>query len=74
MVKKYIFFLFALICTTGLAGCVSETGNTLIGNLLKDPNALETPETPDEPIFNPNTQGLIEHTQNEEIKQRFENR
>ncbi len=74
MVKKYIFFLLALICTAGFSGCVSEAGNTLIGNMLNDPNALETTQAPDEPIFNPNSERLIEHTRDDEIIERSGNR
>ncbi len=74
MRKQYFLLILALAFATSITGCVSEAGNKAIGELLKDPNSLETPQTPDEPIFNPNSQRLIEHTRDDEITERFENR
>ncbi|MCB1194567.1 hypothetical protein KDK77_00135 [bacterium] len=55
------------------AGCVSEWVNQAIGKALEDPEPLVTPENPDEPLFDPESEQLIEHSTNEDIKDRFQN-
>ncbi|MEW6536486.1 MAG: hypothetical protein AB1454_12825 [Candidatus Auribacterota bacterium] len=73
MLKKLsiIACLFVLIATQ--LGCVSEAVNKSIGNLMNDPEALETPENPDEPLFDPQSEDLIKHNRNQELQDRFEN-
>lgn len=61
--------MFVFVCS----GCVSEMVNKSIGNMLNDPDALETPKDPDEPIFDPQSNRLIEHSETNDIQGRFEN-
>lgn len=74
MVRYLLVSILLCMIACATTGCVSEWGNEAIGNLVKDPEPLETPKDPDEPIFNPNSERLIEHTREEEITDRFENR
>lgn len=67
----YLCIMYLALCC---AGCVSEAVNQSLGKMLKDPNALEKPATPDEPIFDPQSGKLIEHTQDQDITNRFENK
>ena len=69
-VSTLIALLVVLFCNTG---CVSEWVNQKIGNMMNDPEPLVTPQDPDEPLFDPRTEQLIEHSSNEDITDRFNN-
>ncbi len=74
MLKKFIMLFFIVLFSFGCSGCVSEAVNKSIGKMLNDPNALETPENPDDPIFDPESDKLIEHSHDDDINDRFHNR
>ncbi len=71
--KRSLAFVALLMFVFVCSGCVSEMVNKSIGNMLNDPDALETPKNPDEPIFDPQSNKLIEHSEEKDIKGRFEN-
>ena len=74
MIKKIlaVFILFSF--TVISSGCVSEAVNKAIGNMLNDPEALETPESPDEPLFNPESEELVTPNRTQEMEDRFQNK
>ena len=42
--------------------------------MLQDPEALETPENPDEPLFDPDSAELVTPNRTQEMEDRFENK
>ncbi|MCD6461049.1 hypothetical protein J7L67_10340, partial [bacterium] len=72
MIKNLLLVCILFFSTVISSGCVSETVNKAIGNMLHDPEALETPENPDEPLFNPESKELVTPNKTEEMQDRFE--
>ena len=69
-ISSLIALVVIVFCSTG---CVSEWVNKAIGDMVKDPEPLVTPKDPDEPLFDPKSEQLIEHSRNEDITDRFSN-
>jgi len=74
MARKLSILAVLFCLLAGNSGCVSEAVNQWMGKLFKDPNALETPEKPDEPIFDPQSDKLIVPSESEKLQYRFENK
>lgn len=74
MIRNSAAILLLILMALCSAGCVSEAVNKSIGNAMNDPQALQTPENPDEPIFDPQSERLIERNQTDETMERFYNR
>ena len=74
MIKKMLALLILFSFTVISSGCVSEAVNKAIGNMLQDPEALETPENPDEPLFDPDSAELVTPNRTQEMEDRFENK
>ena len=74
MIKKLIVVFMLFSFTVVGSGCVSEAVNKAIGNMLNDPEALETPTSPDEPLFNPESEELVTPNRTEDMENRFQNK